>query len=148
MKVQISCHFCVQFASDGCEQTVGGPWVCCLSITIFRPFYNCIDKAKDAWQETHTSFCLIYILQYFFKSPIVVICVGHVVWALFLGLEFGFFFCHFPWVSSSVIWVKGRAGGLCFWQGSLVLKPQQWLGLRICFISSAHWKDMAPNDHW
>ncbi len=43
---------------------------------------------------------------------IVVICVGHVIWALFLGL-FGFSFCRFPWVFSSVIWVKGREQVVC-----------------------------------
>ncbi len=98
------CSVCVRWLGTDCGWSVG-----VLSesgMTIFRPsFHNSIDKAQASWQETQ-------VRKFFPHFLIVVICVGHVIWALFLGL-FGFSFCRFPWVFSSVIWVKGREQVVC-----------------------------------
>lgn len=124
------CSVCIRWLGTDCGWSVGVLSVSESGMTIFRPsFHNCIDKAQASWQETQVLKFVspIYFLHSSFKPLIVVICVGHVIWALFLGL-FGFSFCHFPWVSTSVIWVKGRAGGLFL---------ARVLGARRCFKTSA-----------
>ncbi len=147
------CSVCIRWLGTDCEWSVGVLSVSESGMTIFRPsFHNCIDKAQASWQETQVVkfFFPIYFLHSSFKPLIVVICVGHVIWALFLGL-FGFSFCHFH--EFPPLWSELRGQQVvCVWQGSLapggVLKPQQWLELSISFISLCSLENRVPNDHW